>query len=223
MPTTILDACVDHFKQLVIVISGMSGSNKTEIAHILTNILNCKHINQDDYLNQDHKETVTINNKKIMIWDSDDAIDWKKFNLAIEEILQENKIIVISGTNFNKEKINFKIDFHIHLKLSKQKLLEKRHEFINKHADDPKYADNLKLLDNDEQTEKQLMNQVTYPYYLKVIENSMINKFLNANETTEEEISKEVFQLVIKYIEHRLYKNRSDLKWDSVKQMYIDV
>jgi hypothetical protein len=58
---------------------------------------------------------------------------------------------------------------------------------------------------------------------MKVIENSMINKFLNANDAKQEDISNDVFQLVIKYIEHRLYKNRSDLKWDENNKKYIDV
>ena len=149
--------------------------------------------------------------KKIKIWDSDDSIDFNAFNKAVEEELLLSKVIIVSGVSFNKDKINFKVDYHIHLKLSKQALLEKRHNFIERHATEPKYEDVLNL---DEQTERQLMNQVTYPYYLKLIENSVINKFLNINEIQTDEISREVLKNALNFVEQRLYKERKDLKWN---------
>lgn len=220
MPVTILDAYIEHFKQLIIVISGMSGSNKSDIAKELAGQLNCKHISQNNYLDSNFQQTTEINGKKIKIWDSDDAIDWIKFNTAVGEALIEHKILVVSGTTFNKDKISFKVDYHIHLKLSKQVLLEKRHAFIEEHADDPKYADNLNL---DEQTERLLMNTATYPYYLKMIESNVINKFLNINELQQDEISRKVFQLVIQFIEHKLYKSRTDLKWNENTRAFENI
>lgn len=209
MPT-ILDAYIQHYKQLIIVISGMSGSNKSEIAGELANKLHAPHINQSNFMDNNFEQVVEINQKKIKIWDSDDAIDFNAFNKAVEEELLLSKVIVVSGVSFNKDKIEFKIDYHIHLKLSKQVLLEKRHNFIKRHATESKYEDVLNL---DEQTERQLMNQVTYPYYLKLIENSMINKFLNINEIQIDEISREVLKNVLNFVEQRLYKERKDLKW----------
>ena len=59
--------------------------------------------------------------------------------------------MILSGVSFNKEKIDFKIDFHIHLKLSKQVLLEKRHDFIERHSKEPQYEDMANI---DDETEK---------------------------------------------------------------------
>ena len=63
MPT-ILDAYTQHYKQLIIVISGMSGSNKSEIAGELANKLHAKHINQSNFLDSNFEQVVEINQKK---------------------------------------------------------------------------------------------------------------------------------------------------------------
>jgi adenylate kinase family enzyme len=217
MPPTILDIYLEKYKQLIIVISGMSGSNKSEIADEISRSLKCKHINQNNFLNPDFEETIEINNKKINIWDSDDAIDWLSFNNKIKEMLNENKILVLSGVSFNKEKIDFKIDFHIHLKLSKQLLLEKRHDFIEKHSKEPQYEDMKNI---DEETEKIIFNKYTFPYYLKTTENAIINKFLNINEIQTDEIVRQTFNLIINFIENKIYSKRTDMKWNEENKIY---
>jgi len=217
MPPTILDVYLEKYKQLIIVISGMSGSNKSEIADETSKALKCKHINQNNFINPDFEETIEINNKKINIWDSDDAIDWLSFNNKIKEMLNENKILVLSGISFNKEKIDFKIDFHVHLKLSKQLLLEKRHEFIEKHSKEPQYQDMINI---DEETEKLIFNKYTFPYYLKTTENSIINKFLNINEIQIDEIVRQTFNLIINFIENKIYSKRTDMKWNEQNKTY---
>jgi adenylate kinase family enzyme len=217
MPPTILDVYLEKFKQLIIVISGMSGSNKSEISDEISKVLKCKHINQNNFINPDFEETIEINNKKINIWDSDDAIDWLSFNNKIKEMLNENKILIISGVSFNKGKIDFKIDYHIHLKLSKQVLLEKRHDFIERHSKEPQYKDMINI---DEETEKLILNKYTYPYYLKTTENAIINKFLNINEIQLDEIVRESFNIIINFIENKIYNKRTDLKYENDKKTY---
>jgi len=215
MPVTILDKYLENFKQLLIVISGISGSNKSDIADEISKTIKCPHINQNNYLNKDFEEVIEINNKKIKIWDSDDAIDWIEFNKVVNETLLEHKIIIVSGVSFNKDKIDFTPDYHIHLKLSKQILLEKRHQYIEKHIED--YPDMKNI---DELTEKQIINQITFPYYLKTTENAIINKFLNINELQINDIVKEVFKLVVYFIENKLYSKRKDLVWNEDTKTY---
>ena len=217
MPPTILDVYLERFKQLIIVVSGMSGSNKSEIADEISKSLKCKHINQNNFINADFKETVEINEKKINIWDSDDAIDWIQFNDKIKETLNDNKILIVSGTSFNKDKIDFKIDYHIHLKLSKQILLEKRHDFIERHSKEPQY-ENMNNIDKE--TEKIIFNKYTFPYYLKTTENAIINKFLNINEIQIDEIVREVFKCIITFVENKIYYKRTDLKLNEENKTY---
>jgi len=217
MSQTILDIYLEKYKQLIIVISGMSGSHKSEIAENISKVLNCKHINQNNYINIDFKEVVEINDKKINMWDSDDAINWNDFNNKVNEIIDENKIIVLSGISFNKEKINFKIDFHIHLKLSKQLLLEKRQEFLEKHAKDPQYETMINI---DDEIKKILFNKYTFPYYLQTTENAIINKFLNINDMDTIDIIKHTFNMIINFIENKIYSTRSDMKWNEQQHAY---
>ena len=97
------------------------------------------------------------------------------------------------------------------MKLSKQNLLEKRHEFIERHSNEKQYEEMINL---DEETEKLLLNKITYPYYLKTTENAIINKFLNINELQMDEIVRQSFKMIINYIENKVYHNRKDMKWN---------
>jgi uridine kinase len=211
MPSTILDIYLKKYKQLVIIISGMSGTNKSEIAEEISKILKCEHINQNNFLDINFGEIIEIENKKIKIWDSDEAIKWDSFNEKINEKINEKNIIVISGISFNKDKINFKNDYHLHLKLSKQILLEKRNDFIERHSQ----YENI-----DEDTRKMIFNKYTYPYYLKTTENEVINKFLNINEMNKNEIINQTFNLIMTFIENKIYNNRQDIKWNDENKTY---
>ncbi len=189
----------------------MSGTNKSEIAEEISKILKCEHINQNNFLDINFGEIIEIENKKIKIWDSDEAIKWDSFNEKINEKINEKNIIVISGISFNKDKINFKNDYHLHLKLSKQILLEKRNDFIERHSQ----YENI-----DEDTRKMIFNKYTYPYYLKTTENEVINKFLNINEMNKNEIINQTFNLIMTFIENKIYNNRQDIKWNDENKTY---
>lgn len=212
MSKTIIDYYIENYGKLIIAISGMSGSNKTEVGHAIAKALNGHYINENKFFDESYEKMVNINGHNIKSWDSDDAILWDKLNKEVNSQLKTNKIIVISGISFDRENIQFDIDYHIHLKMGKQKILEKRQEFLQKHMTDEKYKDNINL---DEQTEKQFLNQITYPYYLKTIENSDINKFINLNELSEDKILEEVFKNIITFTENKIYKDRNDLKWNN--------
>ena len=221
MPPTIIDAYLEKYKQLIIVISGMSGSNKSDVANEIMDLVNktnkCKHINQSNYMNKDFEEIIEINDKKIRVWDTDEAIDWLAFNNSVKEELVGTKILIISGVSFNKDKIDFRVDYHIHLKLSKQQLLEKRNEFIERHSKEDAYKEMNNL---DDETKKTLFNKYTFPYYLKTTENSIINKFLNINEMQLDDIIRETFNLVIQFIENKVYHHRKDMKYNEEKKTY---
>ena len=207
--TTILDAYIKQFGQLIIVVSGMSGSNKTEIAIQMADNFKCNNINQQSYIHLDYEHYEDVNDKKIRIWESDDAIDWDKFNQIVIDT-PKNVPLIISGTSFNKTKITFQIDYHIHLSLNKQQLIHKRHEYIEKHKDETAYKDMLEL---DEDTEKFIINKFIYPYSLSTTDknNVTIHKFIKIEDMTTTEIMEIIMKSLFKFIEHKLYDERHDL------------
>ena len=210
MPT-IIDEYIKQFGQLIIVIIAPSGTNKTEVANSITTYLNGTHIKQSTYLNDKYNKVEEVGDKKIRIWD-DESILWTLFNNTINESIQkEKKPLIISGISFNKNRINFRIDYCIHLSLTKQHLLEKRHEYIEKHKDKPEYNE---LLNMDEETEKLIMNKIIYPKYLETIDKEIItiNRYIKIDDIDLQSIVNTSLESLFKYIERKLYEKRSDLK-----------
>ena len=67
------------------------------------------------------------------------------------------------------------MDFHIHIKISKDDLIKNRHEFTQEKMDDK----TSRVGEIGEDMEKRILNKITFPHYLKSMETSLINKFLN--------------------------------------------
>jgi adenylate kinase family enzyme len=186
--------------QLVILISGMSGSGRCKLANNISRDFKIDMINHKKFFNSSYNSKVTLpNGKEVINWDSDDVINWESLNKEINE--KKKRGVVVCGTSFPQNKIDFEADFHIHIKLSKENLTNKRQEYLEKHKND---ADNQ----TDNSTESTLMNLFTYPYYLKTVTDSTkIHKFINANtiitsgEDYNNKIYDETFDYIIKFIQ----------------------
>lgn len=197
----IIDAYLKYTSQLIFFISGFSGTKKSKVAELLARDTKLKLISLKDYYLKDKGEKITLpNNKEITSYDTINVIDWNKLVDDIKK--HKDKGIIVEGEFFPTSKLeNLKIDYHLHIKLSKQNLLKNRIEY-NK-TKDKAY---------DEETETLIMNQITYPFYLDIIQKSHINKFINGNEIMEEYKDEEystklydsVFDIFVKFVTDKL-------------------
>lgn len=211
---SIIEAFIEKKGGLIILISGMSGSGKTKLGKELAKLFKCEFLNSSKFCKKDYDDKISFkfpNSEKtyeFLNYDSDDIIDWNKFNDEVKEL--KNKGVIISGISFPKNKINFTADFSIHIKLNKQNLLKKRKQFLEDHKED---CNNFDII-NDSNIELYIMNHYTYPYYLNITQNTFINKFINANELVEksnedyfDSIFDECIDFLIKSIGDKLVKD----------------
>ncbi len=203
---TIIEAYIEFNKELIIIVSGLSGTGKYKVAKSLARDLNIKLIDSLKYCNKKYKNKVKSPfGDEFINWDSDDTIDWEKLNKDVNK--QKNKGVVITGIAFPKEKLDFTPTYHVQIKLSKQNLLLKRHEYIEGHKEDCNDISKHK----GTQLEKYILNNYTYPYYINFSERSLITKYVNGNdyinESTKEYYEKiydDTFNYIINEISEKL-------------------
>lgn len=199
MNKNVVEAYIDYFKQLIILVSGLSGSGKSELGKNISIDFKIKHINARDYYNKDyHVTTVLPNGETVVNWYTDDAVNWVKLNEDINN--NKDKGVIITNDVFPRSKLTFTPDVHINLKLSKNNLLQKRADYIQQHGN----VDQKKIMGTE--TEKLILNQLTYPYYLETIKNSDINSYLDVNDLVDDEIYDKAFDIIIGIITNKLKK-----------------
>lgn len=207
----IVDAYIKFNSQLIILISGFSGSGKTVLARNIQRDFKLSFLNLNDFYREDYNEMVDLgNNIKVVDWDNPDSIDWNKFNMKVN--LNKAKGIVISGFGFPRDKIDFKPDFHIRIDVPKPLLLDLRHKYLEENKDNK-----LNEFKNTE-TEKLILNKLSYSHYLKIKENSDYTYVYSLYGLSEEEsvnldkITEKtydvIFDYIIKEIEKNVYKSR---------------
>lgn len=209
----IIDAYIKFNKQLVIIISGMSGTGKTKLAQNISDLFKLELINMNKYCNSDYAETVKIlQGVEVVNWDSDDIYDWKAFNDDVNKILTESDKagIVICGVSFPTDKLLFTVDFHIQIKLSKQNLYTQRKKYLDEKTD----CQEAKRKISDE-LDYTIFNQLTYTYYLDLSNRSTINKYINANDyitldnnAYDEKLYDDVYEYLINQINKNVYKEK---------------
>ena len=187
-------------RQLIIIISGLSGTKKKSLAEKLNDKFNSEIVNLDKYILKNYDKTVEINNGLTIVdWDDIESYDWNSFN---EYVNKSNKNLIIIGPYFPTDKLKFTQDIHVHLKISKQKLLENRHEYIKKHPD--KFKDYDKI---DASSELFIINHYTYPHYIKYLGNSKIDKTLHITDMSDIKIYEELFDYIIYFINRFVSEN----------------
>lgn len=193
----IIEKYIQNKNKLVILISGFSGSGKTLLAKNIERDFKLNFLNLNDFYKKDYVNIVDLGNDiKVNDWDNPDAVDWESFNSKVSEL----KNVVVSGFCFPNDLINFKPDFHIYLRISKQKLIENRHKFLEENADNP--LNEIK----DSRTELLILNNLSYKHYLENKEKSTYTFNLDVTEKTPETTYDEIFDYIIKEIEKSVYK-----------------
>ena len=183
----IVEAYIKFNKQLIILVSGLSGSGKTQLATEIERDFKIKKINIENYCNDSHDIRVELQpNVTIMDWDHIDSYNWDKINDDVEK--NKSNGIVVCGPYFITDKIKFNPDFHISIKISKQQLIQRRKEFIKQN---PELCKEL-IQHIDTPIETMIVNRITYPHYLEYIEKSKVTKYINAFDLNNDQICDQV-------------------------------
>ena len=114
---------------------------------------------------------------------------------------------MIYGDTFPESKLNFKPDFHIHIKISKEKLIEKRKEYIEKNPE--KCEDVIIFLDKLDV----FINKIIFSSYIKNRDNSKIDKWLNCDKNNLDEMYDQTFDYIIHNIQK--YINEQDCEQET--------
>jgi adenylate kinase family enzyme len=205
----IVEAYIKFNKQLIILISGFSGSGKTLLARNIQRDFKLKFINLNDYYLEDFNDVVDIGNDiKVVDWDNPDAIDWNKFNMDIN--LNKAKGIVVSGFGFPNDKLDFKFDFHIRIDIPKQLLIDMRHKYLDENKDNK--LNEIK----DTKTETLILNKLSYNHFKNIKEKSTYTYIYNLYNITETDSGNvevipdktydNIYDYIIKEIEKNVYK-----------------
>ncbi len=203
----IVEEYINRNKQLVILISGFSGSGKTVLARSLLKDINRNNkkyeftfLNLNDFFKSEdeYKNIIEVGDLKVVDWDSPDAINWENFNQEVNKVKSNG--VIVSGFAFPKDKLNFDADFHIHLKISKDDLIKNRVEYANEKLDDK----TSRISEVGEEIEKRILNKVTFPHYLKSLETSVINKYISIKYGSLKEAYDEMFDYIMAIIKKKI-------------------
>jgi uridine kinase len=209
----LLDEYLLTKKEVIILISGLSGSKKSLLAkEIERDLKNLKIVNLDDYCDNNKVPVIEIFGQKVKDWDDVVSYDWNKFNNDINKL--KNKGCVVYGDSFPKDKLNFDTDFHIHITVSKEKLVEKRREFIEKNPDQCK--DMILFIDKL----SAFINKITYSHYIENRKKSKINLWLNSDENSLDKMYDESFDFIMNSMKKFLdeYYSINKRKLDYIKE-----
>ena len=150
------------------MISGLSGSGKTQIAKNIERDFKIEMIDCEMYCKKDYDNVKQLHDgTKLVDWDDIDSFDWKAINKLVNN--KKSKGVVISGPYFVTDLLGFDQDFHVHIKIQKQMLIEARKQYVENNKDK---CENLIGL------EAPIVNQITYPHYLDYLKKSKIDKFV---------------------------------------------
>jgi broad-specificity NMP kinase len=193
----IVEKYIQNNGKLIILISGFSGSGKTLLAKNIERDFKLNFLNLNDFYKKDYVNIVTLHdNIKVNDWDNPESIDWDSFNAKVNEL----KNVVVSGFCFPNDLIKFKFDFHIYLRISKQKLIENRQKFKEENTDNPWNEI------SDPKTELLILNNLSYKHYINIKEKSTYTFNIDVTEKTPDTTYDEIFNNIIGKIEKNVYK-----------------
>lgn len=201
----IIDAYKMFNNGLVIFISGYSGCGKSVVAKLLSDNTGLSLIDQSDYFIDSYNKSTTItyndNNvatkNTVINWDSDDAINFDKLNKDIN--LAKKNGVIVSGHSLGSL-IKISPNFHIHIKLSKNQIIENRHKYLQKNK--TKYPSEYNLIGS--QLEKAIFNKLSYPYYINCRNNSRVNKFVSGDNNTDSQLFDIIWDVLIGFIQNEV-------------------
>ena len=154
--------------------------------------------NTTDTNNNDILDTIDDiklqNDKYVKNQYSTKLLDIEKLNQDIDKLKSNG--LIISGFPLPKDIINATIDFHIHISINQTTYIEYQQKKKN-----PLDINDIELK----------YHKVIKPYYMNIIQNLNINKFINLKKfESKEKLYDEIWNLSIDYIQKWLKKKNSD-------------
>jgi len=194
----IVQAYIKKYNKFFIVITGLHGSGKSYIAKQLAisfkaNNVSIKLLNLEDFRFEDKKIPTKKIGRDININDSGDLtlFDWTELNSIINKYINDG--VILYGEIIPSVQLVNKPDVTMHVKISKQGLVENRKKYIEKY--DKEF---------NEEEELKIINKIVYPRYLKYLEEENINKYLNANKSEKDKLCDEAFDYIMNFVQHKL-------------------
>lgn len=196
---TVLEAYFKVYSQFILAISGLSGCNKKGVAQELSKHFNAKLIDQYDYYKKDYQEVITVSGKgnsvDIINWDTDEAVDWEKFNKDVNKFAKISNVVILAF-NLKTNLIDFNVDFHVYLNMNKSDCIKKRIKKLEKNKGGE--TDDHNLLNNNLFETK--MFNITFPFNEAIVKEMKINKFIKISELKTKEIADIIWELVKIYL-----------------------
>lgn len=188
----ILEAYINKYKQIIILIIGQPCTSKSQIAKELVVDLNLPIININNYLIKDKFLEREIDKIKFKLYEHPDNFDWEKLNEDVNK--NKNKGLILYGNYLDKQKINFDIDYFFFINMNnnlcKKILIEKK----------------LLPYEYDDKKVQLYFKEIFNPIYEKIKTELKINKFFNIKEdTTFNETYDELFEYLMNLISKKVY------------------
>lgn len=201
----IVEAFLKFNGKLIIILSGLSGSGKKAIAKFIERDFKLVLINIDDYVISNFDKTQVLQNDvKIINWDDVDSYDWEKINQVVLE--NQSKGVILCGPYFPTKKLQFETDFHIQIKVPKQILIENRLKYAE--SNESKFKGLSEYI-------PMIVNQITYPSFLKYSEESKIDKHVNSKEHTNDQIYDQVADFLFFKIKENLQEKHKNKRTET--------
>lgn len=205
---SLLDTYITVKKSFIVLISGLSGSGRSQLAKEIERDFKIKLIALDNYCKKENTRIFEVNSEiKIKDWDHIDVYEWDRFN---EDVIEANTVVAY-GDYFPTDKLKFTPDYHLHVKISKDKLIEKRKEYIKNNPE--KCKELLEFIDNNQI--ELIIKKVTFPYYLEYRGKSKIDKYVSSDTNTVDDMYDQIFKFLMfqmqKYLDE-YYAEHSELK-----------
>ena len=187
----ILEAYINKYGQIIILILGLPCTDKSTISKELHIDLNIPILKINDYLIKNKYTEKIIDDVKFKLYEETENYDWDKLNKEVNKL--KNSGIIIYGNFIDIKKIDWEIDFSFFYSMNnilcKKILTEKK--LLN-----PDFSDT--------QINK-YFDKIFNPIYNELKNSIKINKFFNIKENTSfDESYDEIFDLLMNLISKNL-------------------
>lgn len=191
----IMEAHIKKFKQLVIYVSYFDNCGPKKVIENLSKYLDMMTINI--------KSFITPTKIKINEIEFDDYYDSNNYDYdSINKIVNKNKAekngVLIVGGFLDPKLVDFTINYHVHLSISKPIILDI-------------YKSNKKFHNVSEDNQKLLVNKLVYPAYLIFLKESNISMFTKIYDEkllNDDDIEELVWSLIIAYVKKTVEQSK---------------
>lgn len=209
---TIVEAMTTFNKQNIILFSGLFGTHKTSLGKFIAKLYKFEFVNLAKFFypmevfDKEENYVKLSDGSKVLPWDDIyKSVDWDKFNKKMNDVAPHGVVAV--GIGFPASKIKFKPDFHIHLKVSKEKVMENISLFVKTHQYKIEHTPEINTL---------IFNRITFPIYIRARnESPNITRYVNVTDLTfgklKDDIHPYLLRIIDKWLKDHDKNNDNDM------------